>query len=88
MNCCCGLVVVVATLFVQFPMDEVVSLVVFYPDAAAATILHSIVDTFDRVVACGSVGLVLARIRADTLVGVGTCFFWPEFMVNFVLPLK
>ena len=62
-------------------MDEVTSLVVFYPDAAT-TALHSIVDEFDRVVACGIVGLVLARICTDTLIRARICFFWPEFMVN------
>ena len=67
-------------------MDEAASLVMFDPDAAA-TVLH-IVDAFYRGVACGIVGLALARIRTDTLIGAGGCYFWPEFIVIFVLPSK
>ena len=51
--------------------------------AATTTTVLYIVDEYNRVVACGIVGLVLARIRVDTLVGAGACFFWPEFMVRF-----
>ena len=47
---------------------------------------YHLVEAFHRGVAI--VALALARIRADTIVGAGGCFFWSEFIVIFVLPSK
>ena len=47
---------------------------------------YHLVEAFHRGVAI--VALALARIRADTIVGAGGCFFWSEFIVIFVLPPK